>query len=48
MAPRQITVGDIIAEHGRSYPGQLALADGQHHLTWPELGRGSTGWPTRC
>ena len=37
MAPRQITVGDIIAEHRRSYPGQLALADGEHHLTWLEL-----------
>ena len=37
MAPRQITVGDIIAEHRRSYPGKLALADGEHHLTWPEL-----------
>ncbi len=37
MAPRQITVGDIIAEHRRSYPGRLALADGEHRLTWPEL-----------
>ncbi len=37
MAPRQITVGDIIAEHRRSYPGQLALADGERQLTWPEL-----------
>ncbi len=37
MAPRQITVGDIITEHRRSYPGKLALADGEHHLTWPEL-----------
>src|SRR5216683_3194328 len=37
MAPRQITVGDIITEHGRSYPGKLALADGEQHLTWPEL-----------
>ena len=32
-----ITVGDIIAEHRRSYPGRLALADGETHLTWPEL-----------
>ncbi len=32
-----VTVGDIIAEHGRSYPGRLALADGEHRLTWPEL-----------
>ena len=32
-----ITVGDIIAEHRRSYPGRLALADGEVHLTWPEL-----------
>jgi long-chain acyl-CoA synthetase len=37
MTPRRITVGDIIGEHSRSYPGQLALADGEHHLTWPEL-----------
>jgi acyl-CoA synthetase (AMP-forming)/AMP-acid ligase II len=37
MAPRQITVGDIIAEHGRSYPGKLALADGDRELTWAEL-----------
>jgi long-chain acyl-CoA synthetase len=37
MAPRQITVGDIIAEHRRSYPGGLALVDGEHRLTWPVL-----------
>jgi long-chain acyl-CoA synthetase len=37
MAPRQITVGNIIAEHGRSYPGKLALADGEAQLTWAEL-----------
>jgi acyl-CoA synthetase (AMP-forming)/AMP-acid ligase II len=37
MAPRQITVGDIIAEHRRSYPDRLALADGEHRLTWPEF-----------
>jgi long-chain acyl-CoA synthetase len=37
MSPRRITVGDIIAEHRRSYPGRLALADAEHHLTWPEL-----------
>ena len=37
MGPRHITVGDIIAEHCRSYPGKLALADGQQRLTWPEL-----------
>ena len=37
MAPHRITVGDIISEHRRSYPGQLALADGEHHLTWAEL-----------
>jgi long-chain acyl-CoA synthetase len=37
LAPRRITVGDIISEHRRSYPGQLALADGDHRLTWPEL-----------
>jgi hypothetical protein len=33
----RITVGDIIAEHRRSYPGRLALADGEYHMTWPEL-----------
>ncbi len=37
MAPHRITVGDIISEHRRSYPGKLALADGAHHLTWAEL-----------
>jgi len=37
MAPHRITVGDIISEHRRSYPGQLALAGGEHHLTWAEL-----------
>ena len=37
MAPRQITVGDIITEHRRSYPGQLALTDGAYQLTWPEF-----------
>jgi acyl-CoA synthetase (AMP-forming)/AMP-acid ligase II len=37
MSPRRVTVGDIIAEHSRSYPGRLALADGEHHLTWAEL-----------
>jgi acyl-CoA synthetase (AMP-forming)/AMP-acid ligase II len=37
MTARQITVGDIIAEHRRSYPGKLALADGQYRLTWAEL-----------
>jgi acyl-CoA synthetase (AMP-forming)/AMP-acid ligase II len=37
MALRQITVGDIIAEHRRSYPERLALVDGQHRLTWPAL-----------
>jgi acyl-CoA synthetase (AMP-forming)/AMP-acid ligase II len=37
MTSGRITVGDIIAEHGRSYPAQLALADGEVELTWPEL-----------
>ena len=32
-----VTMGDIIAEHRRSYPGKLALADGERRLTWPEL-----------
>ena len=33
MAPGRITVGDIITEHRRSYPGKLALADGKVYLT---------------
>jgi long-chain acyl-CoA synthetase len=37
MTPRRITIGDIIGEHRRSYPGKLAVADGEHQLTWPEL-----------
>ena len=37
MTPRRITVGDIISEHRRSYPGRLAVADGAYRLTWPEL-----------
>src|SRR6266568_7810673 len=37
MTSRRITVGDIISEHSRSYPGKLALADGDYHLTWPGL-----------
>ncbi len=32
-----VTMGDIIAEHRRSHPNRLALADGVVHLTWPEL-----------
>ncbi len=37
MAPRPITVGDVISEHRRSYPDKLALADGAYQLTWPEF-----------
>jgi acyl-CoA synthetase (AMP-forming)/AMP-acid ligase II len=37
MAFRRTTIGDIITEHRRSYPDRLALADGQRHLTWPQL-----------
>lgn len=37
MAPRQITFGDIIAEHSRSFPGRVALVDGDYRLTWTEL-----------
>jgi len=37
MASSHVTIGDIISEHSRSYPGGLALVDGQHRLTWPEL-----------
>ena len=32
-----VTVGDLIAEHRRSYPGRLAPVHGEHRLTWPEL-----------
>ena len=32
-----ITLGDIIAEHRRSYPDRLALVDGERRLTWTEL-----------
>jgi long-chain acyl-CoA synthetase len=37
MAFRRITIGDIITEHRRSYPGKLALADGAYRLTWPQF-----------
>ena len=37
MASRHTTIGDIISEHRRSYPDKLALVDGQHRLTWPQL-----------
>src|SRR6266851_230204 len=37
MAPRRITIGDVISEHRRTYPGRLALVDGDRRLTWPEL-----------
>ena len=39
MAPRRITIGDIIGEHSRSYPGKLALADGDYRATWARNGR---------
>ncbi|MBV9382547.1 MAG: AMP-binding protein [Streptosporangiaceae bacterium] len=37
MAPHRMTVGDIISEHRRSYPGKLALVDRDYRLTWPQL-----------
>src|SRR5439155_24980882 len=37
MAPRRTTLGDIVTEHRRSYPGKLALIDGEYRLTWPQL-----------
>jgi long-chain acyl-CoA synthetase len=37
MASRHTTIGDIISEHRRSYPDKVALVDGQHRLTWPQL-----------
>jgi acyl-CoA synthetase (AMP-forming)/AMP-acid ligase II len=32
-----LTVGDIVREHRRSYPGRLAVIDGDTRLTWPEF-----------
>jgi acyl-CoA synthetase (AMP-forming)/AMP-acid ligase II len=37
VSSSHVTIGDIISEHGRSYPDGLALIDGQRRLTWPEL-----------
>jgi acyl-CoA synthetase (AMP-forming)/AMP-acid ligase II len=37
LSSSRVTVADVIAEHSRSYPGGLALVDGQYRLTWPEL-----------
>jgi acyl-CoA synthetase (AMP-forming)/AMP-acid ligase II len=37
LSSSRVTIGDIISEHSRSYPGGLALVDGQRRLTWPEL-----------
>jgi long-chain acyl-CoA synthetase len=34
---RRITVGDVIREHRRSFPGRTALVDGSVRLSWPEL-----------
>jgi acyl-CoA synthetase (AMP-forming)/AMP-acid ligase II len=34
---RQATFGDLIRDHSRSYPRQLALVDQGLRLTWPEL-----------
>src|SRR5215211_7338582 len=34
---RQATFGDLIRDHSRSYPRQVALVDGAVRLTWPEL-----------
>ncbi len=32
-----LTVGDVLREHRRSYPGRTAVVDGDVRLTWPEL-----------
>jgi acyl-CoA synthetase (AMP-forming)/AMP-acid ligase II len=32
-----LTVGDIVREHRRSYPGRLAVVDAGIRLTWPEF-----------
>lgn len=37
MASCRTTIGDIISEHRRSYPGRLALVDGPYRLTWAQL-----------
>src|SRR6202044_3001147 len=37
LSSSRVTIGDIISEHSRSYPGGPALVDGQYRLTWPEL-----------
>lgn len=32
-----LTLGDVLAEHRRSYPRRTAVVDGDVRLTWPEL-----------
>ncbi len=32
-----LTLGDVLAEHRRSYPQRTAVVDGAVRLTWPEL-----------
>jgi long-chain acyl-CoA synthetase len=32
-----LTLGDIVREHGRSYPDRTAVVDGEIRLTWPEF-----------
>ncbi|MGH9137569.1 MAG: AMP-binding protein [Acidimicrobiales bacterium] len=32
-----MTLGDVLAEHRRSYPQRTAVVDGDVRLTWPEL-----------
>jgi acyl-CoA synthetase (AMP-forming)/AMP-acid ligase II len=34
---RHITLGDVVREHRRTYPDKIALVDGSHRLTWPEV-----------
>jgi len=37
ISTRRLTLGDVVREHRRSFPGSVALVDGAVRLTWPEL-----------
>jgi acyl-CoA synthetase (AMP-forming)/AMP-acid ligase II len=34
---RNITLGDVVREHRRAYPTNIALVDGTFRLTWPQV-----------
>ncbi|MDQ1532387.1 MAG: hypothetical protein QOF28_148, partial [Actinomycetota bacterium] len=36
-ATSRLTLADVLAGHARARPHGVALADGEVHLTWPEL-----------